>query len=92
MLIFLALLSTLIGAALLYLTTQHQQWRDQPLPKMLWRPVALLVNIASFAFWMVIMDSKAGFFAALAALMLGAGLVPFFHLLLPRSAEIHGKK
>lgn len=82
------LLLSVIGVMLLYLCSPNQRWRRLPLRGRAWHVAAWALVALAWPAWMVTLEAKAGFFAALTLLMLLAGLLPLVSLLkLTRAAR-----
>ncbi|OUR82378.1 hypothetical protein A9Q75_06610 [Colwellia psychrerythraea] len=58
---FIALLLTVCGAALFYLTNRHQTFISNPLPK-LWRLLAFIFSLLALFFWLQLYVTSSALF------------------------------
>ena len=58
---FIALLLTVFGATLFYLTNRHQSFISNPLPK-LWRLLAFIFSLLALFFWLKLYVTSSALF------------------------------
>ncbi|WP_421706246.1 hypothetical protein [Alloalcanivorax xenomutans] len=81
MTVSICLLLSVAGSVLVYLRSPNQRWLARPLAGIGWRVLSWVLLLLSWPAWMVTLDAKAGFFAALTVLMLLLGTLPLLSLL-----------
>ncbi|KAF0806227.1 hypothetical protein A6D6_01807 [Alcanivorax xiamenensis] len=79
--VFGCMVLSLLAVALLYLRSPNQRWLARPLTGVVWRVLSWALLLLSWPAWMMVLDAKAGFFAALTLLMLLLGTLPLLSLL-----------
>lgn len=76
---FIALLLTVCGATLLYLTNRHQRFNSNPLPK-LWRLLALICCLLALFFWLQLYVTSSALFTWLFTSCVALIAIPLFGL------------
>lgn len=84
---WLSFLFSLMGCTFFYLSSPNQIVLSSPLQPKIIRPLAWIFLLLAQILWMVFLDPKAGFFAALCIAMLLLGLLPLFFLLFQRKTS-----
>lgn len=81
MTIVICALLSVAGSVVLYLRSPNQRWLTRSLAGSGWRLLSWALLLLSWPAWMVTLDAKAGFFAALTLFMLLLGALPLLSLL-----------
>jgi len=77
MIVVLALISTILGCACLYLASPNQKWRSRPLPRAPLRAAGSLLLAAGLAAWVAALRPLSGFFVALHVAMVCLFAFPY---------------
>jgi len=76
---FIALLLTVCGATLFYLTNRHQTFISNPLPK-LWRLLACIFSLLALFFWLQLYVTSSALFTWLFTSSVALICIPLFGL------------